>query len=203
MPLVGITAYEGLVRARVRDGQKVLIHGGAGGVGHLAVQIAIALGADVYSTCADSTQASIIEGYGATAINYEQEAVAEYVSRHTANAGFDVVYDTVGGPNLLKSFEAAALNAQVSTTVAMTELDLTAAHFKGLSLHVVFMLIPMLHGICREAHGEILSTLAEMVDAGKLKPLVDEKHFDISEAGEAHAHLSNGRANGKVVIDIV
>ncbi|MEP2234366.1 MAG: zinc-dependent alcohol dehydrogenase family protein [Alteripontixanthobacter sp.] len=202
MPLVGITAYEGLIRAQVQEGQKVLVHGGAGGVGHLAIQIAIAMGADVYSTCSDTAQAAIIEGYGATAINYKQEDVADYVGKHTSGSGFDAVFDTVGGDNMAKSFEAAALNAHVSTTVAMTELDLTPAHFKGLSLHVVFMLIPMLHDIGREAHGAILSTLAEMVDSGKLKPLLDEKQFAMSQAGEAHARLSSGQANGKVVIDI-
>ena len=71
---------------------------------------------------------------------------------------------------MTNSFEAAKLNGQVATTVSMVELDLSPAHFKGLSLHVVFMLIPMLHDHQREKHGAILKRLAEIADAGKLKP---------------------------------
>ncbi|MGB3723675.1 MAG: zinc-dependent alcohol dehydrogenase family protein, partial [Pacificimonas sp.] len=178
IPLVGITAYEGLTRAGVREGQKVLVHGGAGGVGHLAIQIAATMGAHVYSTGTGNEQLDVIRSFSATAIDFREQSVADYVKEHTSDTGFDVVFDSVGGANLTNSFAAAALNGQVATTVAMTELDLTPAHFKGLSLHVVFMLIPMLHDFQRETHGEILATLAEMVDAGKLKPLLDEERFD-------------------------
>ncbi|MEO1545054.1 MAG: zinc-binding dehydrogenase, partial [Pseudomonadota bacterium] len=73
--------------------------------------------------------------------------------------------------------------------------------FKGLSLHVVFMLIPMLHAHKREAHGAILAELAEIVDAGALKPLLDEKQFALNAVGEAYARLSSGNAMGKVVVE--
>jgi NADPH:quinone reductase-like Zn-dependent oxidoreductase len=99
LPLVLITAWEGLVdRARVRPGQKVLIHGGAGGVGHVAVQIARAFGAEVFAT-GSAGQQSIIEGFGATFIDYRKSSVEDYVAEHTAGEGFDIVYDTVGGRN--------------------------------------------------------------------------------------------------------
>ncbi|AWI79278.1 quinone oxidoreductase [Parazoarcus communis] len=202
LPLVGITAYEGLQRAGAQAGQKVLVHGGTGGVGHLAVQLAKHLGADVYATCGGQKQAEIIQGYGATAIDYKTEKVADYVAKHTAGAGFDVVFDTVGGANMSNSFEAAALNAQVATTVSLLELDLSPAHFKGLSLHVVFMLIPMLYTHKREQHGAILAKLAEIVDAGALKPLLDETRFGLDEIGKAYARLSSGQAIGKVVVEV-
>ena len=70
----------------------------------------------------------------------------------------------------------------------MCELDLTLAHFKGVSLHVVFMLIPMLHNFRREDHGEILSRLAEIVDAGGLKPVLDKNRYSLQQAGDAHSH---------------
>jgi NADPH2:quinone reductase len=79
LPLVGITAYEGLQRANVHDGQKVLVHGGTGGVGHVAVQLAKHFGADVFTTISSENQAGIVEQYGAKAINYQSETVAEYV----------------------------------------------------------------------------------------------------------------------------
>ena len=203
LPLVAITAFEGLQRAGVRAGQKVLVHGGAGGVGHVAVQLARHLGADVYATGSDQQASDIIQGYGATAINYKTDKVADYVAQHTGGAGFDVVYDTVGGANLINSFEAAALNAHVATTTSLLQLDLTPAHFKGLSLHVVFMLIPMLHNHKREEHGAILKQLAQIADAGALKPLLDENVYGFEQVGKAHARLSSGDAVGKVVVDVV
>ncbi|MCK5858025.1 zinc-dependent alcohol dehydrogenase family protein [Abyssibacter sp.] len=202
IPLVGITAYEGLQRAAVTAGQRVLVHGGAGGVGHLAVQLARYFGADVYATGRGAESLGVIAGYGATAIDYRAESVADYVQQHTDGTGFDVVFDTVGGDNMAKSFDAAALNGQVSTTVAMVELDLTQAHFKGLSVHVVFMLIPMLHDHKRETHGEILTALAEIADAGGLQPLLDKSAFTLEQVGDAHARLGSGQAMGKVVVDV-
>lgn len=202
LPLVGITAYEGLQRANVSNGQKVLVHGGTGGVGHVAVQLAKHFGADVFTTISSDHQKEIVEQYGATAINYRDEAVADYVAKHTNGAGFEVVFDSVGGANMSNSFEAAALNGHVTTTVSLLELDLTPAHFKGLSIHVVFMLIPMLYNHKREEHGIILTKLAEIADAGELKPLLDESEFNLEEIGKAHDRLSSGQATGKVVVAI-
>ncbi len=160
LPLVGITAYEGLQRAHVQSGQKVLVHGGAGGVGHVAVQLAKHAGAEVYATFSRKQQRDAIEGYGATAIDYQTETVADYVVKYTGDAGFDVFFDSVVGVNMTNYFEAAALNANIATTVSLLALDLTLAHFKGLSLHVVFMLIPMLYNQGREEHGAILAKLS-------------------------------------------
>ena len=202
LPLVAITALEGLQRAQIGAGQKVLVQGGAGGVGHVAVQWAKHLGAQVYATVSNPDDAAIVSGYGATAINYRNQSVDDYVAEHTDGSGFDAVFDSVGGENLLASFEAAALNANVATTVSRLELDLSAAHFKGLSLHVVFMLIPMLHDLGREVHGRLLAELAGVIDAGGVKPLVDDERFSLETVAQAYAKLSDGRATGKVVIDI-
>lgn len=202
LPLVGITAYEGLVRSGVKSNQKVLVHGGSGGVGHVAIQLASHFGAKVYSTGGGDAQLELIEELGATPINYKTETVADYVEKHTGGSGFEVVFDSVGGENMLKSFEAAALNGQVSSTVSMVKMDLTLAHFKGLSLHVVFMLIPMLHNIKREEHGKILAELAKIVEAGELTPVLDKETFSLKEAGKAHERLASGKAMGKVVISV-
>lgn len=201
LPLVGITAYEGLMRANVNSGQKVLVYGGTGGVGHVAVQLAKHLGADVYTTISSEKQAEIIKSYGAKPINYKSESVEDYVQKHTNGAGFDVVYDTVGGENMLKSFEAAALNGQVATTVSLCELDLSTMHFKGLSLHVVFMLIPMLHNFKRERHGEILRNITKIAEAGDLKPLLDQQEFSIENVSDAYTRLESKNAIGKVVVE--
>ncbi|WP_245559667.1 zinc-binding dehydrogenase [Amorphus coralli] len=166
------------------------------------MQLARAFGADVFATGTGAAQISVIEGFGATAIDFREETIDDYVARHTGGAGFDVVFDTVGGANLTNSFAAAALNAHVATTVTLLELDLAPAHLKGLSLHVVFMLIPMLHDVGRAEHGAILAKLAHLVDAGSLKPLVDDQAFGLEDAGAAYARLTSGQAIGKVVIDV-
>jgi NADPH2:quinone reductase len=201
IPLVGITAFEGLKRAQVSEDQKVLVHGGSGGVGHIALQLAKHLGAEVYATGGGDEQIALIEELGATGINYKTETVSDYVNKHTDDKGFDVVFDSVGGDNMANSFEAAALNGQVASTVAMVELDLTTAHFKGLSLHVVFMLIPMLHNHNRAVHGEILQQLTSIAEAGGLRPIIDQQSFSLEEVGKAHDRLASGQARGKVVVD--
>jgi len=171
-------------------------------VGHVAVQLAKHFDADVYATVSAKKQMAIVEKYGATPINYKTETVTDYVEKHTDGAGFEIVFDSVGGANMTNSFEAAALNGQVVSTVSMLELDLTPVHFKGLSLHVVFMLIPMLYDHKREVHGAILAKLAEIADAGALKPLLDETQFSLEEVGKAYDRLISGQAVGKVVVEL-
>lgn len=200
LPLVAITAFEGLERAGVQQGQKVLVHGGAGGVGHVAVQLANHIGATVYATGSER-HLDVIAQLGATPINYHTETAEQYVNKYTDGSGFDVVFDSVGGLNMMNSFAAAALNGHVVSTVSLCELDLSAAHFKGLSLHVVFMLIPMLHNFKREQHAKILDKVGDIVEAGGLRPVLDETRFTLAEAGAAHARLESGQATGKVVID--
>lgn len=206
LPLVAITAYEGLMRSGITDkssqSKKVLVHGGSGGVGHVALQLAQYFGAEVYSTGGGDKQLALIEKLGARGINYKNETVADYVAKHTGGAGFDIVFDSVGGENMIHSFEAAALNGQVASTVSLVNIDLSTAHFKGLSLHVVFMLIPMLHNYKREQHAHILSELTKIVEAGGLVPVLDEQSFTLEEVGQAHARLSSGLAMGKVVVDV-
>lgn len=202
LPLVGITAYEGLQRAQISAGQTVLVHGGAGGVGHVALQLAKHFGANVYATGSGTEKMSLIEKLGATAIDYRSEPVQQYVDKHTQGYGFDIVFDSVGGANMTNSFEAAKLNGHVSSTVSLVELDLSTAHMKGLSLHVVFMLIQMIHNTRREEHAQILDDLTRIVEAGGLVPVLDEQEFTLEQAGKAHARLESGQAVGKVVISV-
>lgn len=202
MPLVGITAYEGLTRAGVSAGQTVLIQGGAGGVGHIAVQIAKSFGATVSATGTGDAQMKLIADLGGKPIDFAAQKTADYVAEHTGGTGFDAVFDTVGGANMTNSFEAAKLNGQVASTVAMLEMDLTPVHFKGLSLHVVFMLLPMIHDVGRAVHGGILKTLAELVDAGTLRPVLDDQRFSLDQVGAAYDRLASGQAIGKVVVEM-
>lgn len=202
LPLVGITAYEGLHRAGISINQKVLVHGGAGGVGHIAAQLATYYGADAYATGGNTQSLEYIEQLGVKAINYKNESVKDYVDTYTQGDGFDIIFDSVGGENLLQSFEASKLNGQIATTVSLVEIDLSSAHFKGLSLHVVFMLIPMIYDHNRQAHGIILQDLAKIVEEGGIKPIIDDHHYSLDQVNLAHKHLESGEAMGKIVISI-
>lgn len=203
LPLVSITAWEALERIALKADEHILIHGGTGGVGHLAVQLAKIGGARVAATVGSAEDAALARQLGADeTINFHEEAVEAYVDRLTGGRGFDAVFDTVGGANLVKSFAAAGRGGRIATTNARTQADLGPMHAKALSLHAVFMLLPMLDGIGRERHGEILRQVAVLADQGRLRPLVDPQSFTLETAPDAHRHIGSGQARGKVVIDI-
>ncbi len=180
-----------------------LVHGGAGGVGHLAIQLAKARGARVATTISSPEKAEIVRGFGADdIINYREELVETYVERLTGGSGFDAVFDSTGGSDLATSFAAAKVRGQVATIVASYSADLTPMHGKALSFHAVMMLVPLLYGIGREEHGQILTEVARLVDEGRLRPLIDEEVFTLEHVGKAHAKLESGQALGKLVIDV-
>jgi NADPH:quinone reductase len=203
LPLVGITASEALIRSDVGKGQMVLVHGGVGGVGHVALRLARVRGARVATTVMGEAAQQLATSLGAhETIDFMKETVEAYVARLTADAGFDVIVDTVGGQNLAKSFRAAANNGQIVTTNARVTEDLSPLHAKALSFHVVFMLLPLLTGKGRETHGLIMEDLSRLADADKLRPLLDPTVFDLEHAADGHRHLQSGKAVGKVVIDV-
>ena len=203
LPLVLITAWEGLVdRARVRAGQRVLIHGGAGGVGHVAVQIARAFGAVVFATGSARHQA-VIEDLGATFIDYRQSSVEAYVAEHTDGAGFDIVYDTVGGEVLDASFRAARVyHGHVVSCLGWGQHSLAPLSFRGATYSGVFTLLPLLKGEGLEHHAEILRQSARLIEAGKVKPILDPRRFTLQTADAAHELLQSGTAQGRLVVEI-
>ncbi|AKP90120.1 Arginate lyase-like bifunctional zinc-containing alcohol dehydrogenase / quinone oxidoreductase (NADPH:quinone reductase) [Achromobacter xylosoxidans] len=125
LTLVGGTAWEALVvRAGLRVGESILIHGGAGGVGHVAIQLAKAIGARVYTTVREGN-VEFVRGLGAdVAIDYEKEDYVDAVLRETDGRGVDVVFDTIGGDTLTRSPDALAqLGRVVSIVVAHKSLE--------------------------------------------------------------------------------
>jgi NADPH2:quinone reductase len=203
LPLIFITAWEGLVdRAGVRAGQKVLVHGGAGGVGHIAIQIARARGAEVFAT-GTAEQRAFIESLGATAIDYRAQPVTDYVAQYTAGQGFDVVYDTVGGPTLDASFQAVRRFGHVVSCLGWGTHALAPLSFRAATYSGVFTLLPMLTGEGAAHHGEILREAARMVAAGQLAVQLDARHFSLDAVCEAYRLLKAGGAQGKLVVDLV
>jgi len=202
VPLIFITAWEGLVdRARIQPGQTVLVQGGAGGVGHVAIQIARAFGAEVCAT-ASADKLDLVNQLGATAIDYRAMTVDDYVARHSGGRGFDIVYDSVGGASLDASFRAVARFGHVVSSLGWGTHVLAPLSFRAASYSGVFTLLPLLTGEGRAHHGEILREATRLAESGKIKPRLDPRHFSLAEVGEAYALLENNAARGKVVIDI-
>ncbi|MEP6506031.1 MAG: zinc-dependent alcohol dehydrogenase family protein, partial [Betaproteobacteria bacterium] len=203
LPLSIVTAWEGLVdRAGVHAGQTVLVHGGAGGVGHVAVQLALARGAHVFATVG-ADQFDVARRFGATPIDFRATGVEQYVAEHTAGEGFDVVFDTVGGATLDASFQAARRDGgHVVSILGWGTHSLAPLSFRAATYSGVFTLLPMITGRGRAHHGEILAAAAALVDAGRLLPLVDERRFTLGSALQAHALVETGRPKGKVVVDV-
>lgn len=202
LPLVAITAWEALVdMANVQATDYVLIHGGAGGVGHIAIQLAKARGARVATTISSATKAGLVRRYDVDGIiNYRQEPVRSYVDRLTEGRGFDIVFDTIGGDVLGQSFAAARKGGQIINILPFGDHDLTPAWASRLTVHFENMAIPLLTGAGRVHHGHILRQIAGLVDDGKMKPLVDPNRFTISQANEAHAFFESRRHVGKIVL---
>jgi NADPH2:quinone reductase len=203
IPLVFITAWEGLVdRALVHEGQKVLIHAGAGGVGNAAVQIAHAFAAQVFATVSAGKR-KIVEACGATPIDYQTQSVDEYLAEHTGSDGFDIVYDTVGGSTLDDSFLAAkTYTGHVVSCLGWGTHKLAPLSFRGATYSGVFTLLPMLTGKGKTHHGEILREATKLAEAGKLIPLLSEQRFTFDDVAEAHAAVQSGKTLGKVVVEI-
>jgi len=199
LPLVVITAWEGLVdRVNVGAGQTALVIGAAGGVGHIALQIAKARGATTFGVDrADA--ADYLRSIEATPVDRDR-GVAEYVAELTGGKGFDVVYDCVGA--LDDAFQAVRRFGHVTSSLGWSTHSLAPLSFRAASYSGVFTLLPLLTGEGREAHGRILSEAARLVEAGKLAPRLDDRRFSLEQAVVAHALVREGRANGKVIVEV-
>lgn len=200
LPLVFITAWEGLIdRAKLQAGQSVLVLGGAGGVGQMAIQIARAFGAPVFATGSSARSRGAIERLGARFIERDTPPV-DYVARYTEGLGFDVVFDTAGGASLDAAFNAVARFGHVVSSLGWGSHVLAPLSFKAASYSGIFTLQPLLTGEGQDHHGEMLGEAARLADAGKLMPVLDPRRFGLGDADKAFAALE--QANGKIVVDI-
>lgn len=202
LPLVFITAWEGLVdRAHMSAGQTVLVQGGAGGVGSIAIQIARAFNATVFATGAAS-RASVIEQLGATPIDHTKMQVEDYVAAFTSGRGFDVVYDAAGGASLDASFKAISRFGHVVSALGWGTHALAPLSFRAGTYSGVFTLLPLLTGEGKAHHGEILREATRLAEAGMIKPLVEPRDFGLKDIEAAHALIESRQAQGKVVVSI-
>lgn len=205
LPLVLITAWEALFdRAGVQAGQTVLIHAAAGGVGHIALQLARNAGARVAVTVSGAEKAALARRLGAEKIiDYTQEDFAESALAWTDGKGVDVVFDTVGGATFCASFAAAKVYGKI-VTLLQSECPAAAmklARARNQSIHYELMLTPMLLGMhaARVAQREMLEAAAKMAATGRLEVLVSHA-LPLSQAAEAQCLVESGHSTGKIVL---
>lgn len=203
LPLAFITAWEGLVdRAKVSSKHKVLVHGGAGGVGHIAIQIAKSFGAEVFAT-GSGTNLNTIKKLGATPIDYTAQSVEDYTKLHTNGDGFDIIFDTVGGTTLDASFQAAKIyDGHVVSILGWGTHSLAPLSFRGATYSGVFTLLPLITGKGRKHHGEILQEATKLAESGKLKPIVNSENFTLENVEQAYEAIRESKTDGKVVVEI-
>jgi NADPH2:quinone reductase len=195
LSLAGGTAWEALtVRASLKVGESILIHGGAGGVGHLAIQLAKAIGARVFTTVRE-TNVEFARSMGAdVVIDYEKEDYVEAINRETDGRGVDVIFDTIGGDTLSRSPDALAQLGRVVSIVDITQpQNLIQAWGKNASYHFVFT---------RQNRGK-LDELSVLIERGQLRPHVGAV-YSLQDLGLAHAHLEspNNGLRGKIAIAV-
>ncbi len=205
-PLVLITAWESLFdRAGILAGQKVLIHAGAGGVGHAAVQLAKIAGAEVATTISNKDKADFVAGLGADKIiDYTQENFKDAALDWTEGAGVDIAFDTVGGNTFTNTIPAVRFYGDLVTILQMPDnTDLKTARLRNLRISQELMLSPQVFGMQNAArhHSHILSQCAEWFEQGKLRIHVSHC-LPLAEAAKAHALIEKGGMTGKIVLQV-
>ncbi|MGB5832741.1 MAG: zinc-dependent alcohol dehydrogenase family protein [Thiohalocapsa sp.] len=204
-PLVLITAWEALHdRARLREGQTLLIHAGAGGVGHVAIQLAHLAGARVAATVSSAEKADYVHALGAEcAINYREEDLVGAVADWTEGRGVDIAFDTVGAKTFGQTIPAMAVYGDLVTILDPSPADLTEARNLNLRISLELMLTPQLKGMTEAMayQGSILRRCGDLFDQGKLEIYVGET-FPLERAADAHRRIEAGGLKGKVALTI-
>ncbi|MDY0834342.1 zinc-dependent alcohol dehydrogenase family protein [Pseudomonas sp. SED1] len=195
LSLVGGTAWEALVvRAALKVGESILVHGGAGGVGHVAIQLAKAMGTKVFTTVRE-VNVEFARSMGADVIiDYEKEDYVDVIQRETAGRGVDVVFDTIGGNTLSRSPDALAQLGRVVSIVDIAHpQNLVQAWGKNASYHFVFT---------RQNRGK-LDEMSALIANGKLRPHLGAV-YSLADIPLAHSRLEspNNGIQGKIAIAV-
>jgi NADPH2:quinone reductase len=205
LPLVLITAWGSLFeRGGLQSGQTVLVHAGAGGVGHVAIQLAKLKGARVITTVSSEQKAEFVKKLGADdVVLYTQNGFADEVNKLTEGKGADLVIDTVGPDVFKESIIATAHFGRLITLLDPGELSLAEARMRNLLIGFELMLTPMLRNLPeqRDKHMDILNQCAEWFDQGLIKTHISEQ-LPLADAVKAHQMIEAGHTAGKIVLAV-
>ncbi len=204
-PLVLITAWGALFsKGQLQAGQTVLIHAGAGGVGHVAIQLAKIKGARVIATVSSAEKAAFAKRLGADeTVIYHPNGFAEQVNQLTAGKGADLVIDTVGPEVFKESILATAHFGRLITLLDPGQIDLSEARLRNLLIGFELMLTPMLRDLdeARDEHVAILNQCKQWAEQGLLTLHISHT-FDLKDASSAHELIEIGHTSGKIVLTI-
>ncbi len=204
-PLVLITAWESLYdRGRLQAGQTVLIQAGAGGVGHVAIQLAKLQGAEVCTTVSSEEKANFVKQLGAdSVILYKNTDVVDEVLTWTQGQGVDLAFDTVGGETFYQTIPAVKIYGDLVTILEPDPAlgNLKTARTRNLRISLELMLTPMLQSLVEEQQQQahILQQCARLCDRNLLKIHVSQT-FPLEQAQAAHELLETGSVTGKLVL---
>ena len=205
-PLVLITAWESLYdRGKLQAGRKVLIHGGAGGVGHVAIQLAKLQGAEVATTISSEEKADFVKSLGVDLAIFKNTDFVQAVLDWTNGEGVDLAFDTIGGKVFYDTIPAVKVYGDLVTILEPNYSlgNLKVARQRNLRIGLELMLTPMMKGLteAQEDQAKILQQCGRLFDQGKLKINVN-KTFALDDAMEAHRMLEGGSMLGKIVLTI-
>lgn len=204
LPVAALTAWESLfMHGRMQQGETVLVHAGAGGVGHIAVQLARIHGCKVITTAGRPESIALCKTLGADhVIDYRTEDLARRVQELTSARGCDVILDAVGGEVFSKSLPLLAVYGRIVSIVPGVPTDaLNALFAKSASAHFEFVGASTMWGVGPERQGRILREIAALVDAGRLKVHISQR-YKLEQLPEAHRQQQSQRTLGKIVMDV-
>lgn len=201
VPLVAVTAWYNLVTfAQVRPGKSVLVMGGTGGVGHIAVQLAKSRGAFVGAVSGGAEKCQLAKDLGAdVVIDYKTTPPDDYAQYAPDGRGFDFVFNTPGTP----SVDAAVAACRFEGTIIdiLGEFPTTFGFQpKWLTFKSTFAGHDIVSGASQSEIGMILSAIATLIEVGAIRPLIDKQRFGFREAAAAHHYAEHGAITGKVVM---
>ena len=189
---------------RLRPGERVLIHGGSGGIGTTAIQLASAFGSTVYATAGGPEQRRFCESLGATAIDYRGEDFAPRIAKLTGGAGVDRILDTIGGPYLQRNLDCLAPGGRLLLIGmqggAGAELRLTPILLKRLTIAGSTLRSRSLDEKAAIA-AEVRAEVWPLLESGRVRPIMHHL-LPLAEAAAAHSVLEAGGHRGKVVLTL-
>lgn len=206
LPLVAITAWESLNwRVKVEPGDHVLIHGGAGGTGHMAIQLAKLAGALVATTISSPEKSQFAGTLGADlCINYRSEDFVAKALAWSGGKGVDVALDNAGADVLKRTYACMAPYGRIVTLMGLAGDDeALTAYNNNLSIVAEMMLLPMWRGLSERlaAQAGIIEACLSLLAAGKLSVQISHR-LPLEKVGEAHRLIEAGGMSGKIVLQI-
>lgn len=206
MPEACATGWMALVwEGNLRAGERVLIHGGASGIGVILVQIAKVLGAEVFATAGTTEKCAALKKLGVTPINYKDADFAEEIQKFTKNQGVDVIIDTLGAPYLATHFKLlrkhgrlvslAFLQGNLAENIKMGSILMKHLRWSGATLR----------GQSDEAKAELMDAVRKriwpFIAAGKILPVIDSV-YKLEDAAEAHKRMEERLHCGKILLEV-